>query len=154
LPFIIGLLLTPVGAAIGAIFFFTVLALTAPHPPHGNELVGMTILGLIPGLFFAAPVTILALPITCIVLNRKSAISMTHLAIAGAAFGFLSVLIAVLWIWWRDPVDTTDREFWLLTFGIAVDGAVAGAACGALLAAIMRGVGWHDRWHLTENPPG
>ena len=153
MPFLIGLLLTPVGAAMGVVLFFAAMLLAAPHPPSARELVGMIILGLIPGSFLAAPVTVMALPLSYTLLARKSAAGLKQLAIAGAVFGFVLVWIAVLWIWWRDPVDKTDRAFWLLTLGIAADGAVAGATCGAILAAAMRRLGWHDRWRLPDKSP-
>jgi hypothetical protein len=152
LPFLIGLLLTPVGAAIGTLLTIAFLNALSPHPLLAGELVGGIVFGLIPGLFLAAPVTIIALPISCIVLERRAALGVARLALAGAILGFIVVMAVLLTIWWRDAVDKSDREFWLLTVAIAANGGLAGAACGALLAAILRRLGRPQRAGTLDGP--
>jgi len=133
----IGLLLTPLGAAIGSLLFFTAIALWSGTAGR-DEFIGMTLYGLIPGLIFAAPANVGVLPLAHAVLRRRGRLSVRRLTITAAIFGFAAVTAVVLWLWWSDD-GKIDAGFWLLALGVAMDGAFAGAICGNLFARMMRG---------------
>jgi hypothetical protein len=144
---LVGLVLAPVGAAIGsALLFGAGLWVFGDHPPSSSEIIGMTFYGTIPGLVLATPVTAIALPIIYGMMRRRSALSLRGLIITGAACGFLSVVTASLLIWLRSG-DQADTAYWKFMLGVALDGAVVAAICANWFGRMMRAYrpqGWQD----------
>jgi membrane associated rhomboid family serine protease len=152
LPLLIGLLLTPIGAWIGTILFFTgMMAITFRQPLGGHEWLGAIYIGTIVGSAFGAPVTVVALPAAYAVLRRKQKLALRPLMITGAMAGFISVAI-VMSLFWGPQNLFADGGATALTLGIAADGAVTGAICGYLLGWITRSL-TPDRWHAPAPPP-
>jgi hypothetical protein len=151
LPVLIGLLLAPLGAMVGTALFVAGfvglgLLLYGGGSSSGQMLFGMSFYGLILGLVFGAPVTVIALPVTYAVLRRRSVPTVARLTVAGALFGFVSVWIVTLLFW--KPVNVFDNLQTVgFTLAVAADGAAAGAVCGNLLARVMRALqpqAWHE----------
>ena len=152
MPFVIGILLTPVGALIGTALFYSIFALALDAgPPNVRESAAIGFVGLVMGTMFATPVTAFVLPVSYLVLRRQSRVSVRRLTAYGAAFGFASVMILVISILWRDD-GKIDSTFWGIAVLLAADGAVAGAMCGALLAHIMRRLRPAD-WPIAQPSP-
>src|SRR5882724_1582856 len=108
---------------IGAVLFFAAIAIDARSFDTGHiPLLGMAVIGLVMGSMFAAPVTLVALPAIYHVLRRRSALAIARLTIGGAVFGFVAVLILVLFLWGRDD-SAGDWRFWTLALGLSADGA-------------------------------
>ena len=138
MPLLIGLLLTPAGAWIGTVLFFTALgAGTLRVPLNGHEWLGAAYIGTIVGSAFGSPVTVVALPAAYAVLRRKRKLALRPLVITGAAAGFGAVAI-VMCLFWGPQNLFADRGSTALTFGVAADGAVTGAICGYLFGRITR----------------
>jgi len=138
LPFLIGLLLTPVGAWIGTVLFFSVMTVFSFREALGpREWGGALLIGTIMGSLFASPVTLLVLPATYAALRRRNTLTLGRLAIAGAVSGLAAVLI-VMSLFWGPQKLYADLGASALAAGLAADGAVTGAICGALLALITR----------------
>src|SRR5215212_3800838 len=91
---LIGLLLVPVGALIGTVLVFTAMVLL---PSGGREWLSAVPFGFLVGLIFAAPVTVVMLPLTYALLRRTRSLNLASLTIAGACFGFVSVWVVVVW---------------------------------------------------------
>jgi hypothetical protein len=140
LALLIGLVLTPVGALIGTVLFFSAIVIrsgTLTFDTGHIPIVGVVIMGLLMGLMFVAPVTLIVLPVIYRILRRRFALSVARLTIGGALFGFVSILILVLFLWGRDD-STGDWRFSTLALGLSADGAIAGTACAFLFGRIMR----------------
>ena len=137
ITFLIGLLLTPIGAAIGSFLFFLPISLQSGGPPSSvaNVLPAIafgTAIGMIP----ATPVSTIILPIAYS-LHRGDFPGPRKLAIVGAISGFVTSGGLLLAFWIQGNQDK-DFLFWAIIFGVGLDGAVAGAFCGTTLGFIMR----------------
>lgn len=137
-----GLVLTPVGALIGSFFLFLVPTLLSPTPGShltSSEMLGFAFYGTIVGSILGAPVGVVLLPASYVVLKRRGHVSLTRLTVAGAVWGFVSVVvIATAFFGYASAI--ADRSGSLVTLALAADGAVTGAICGHLFARLMRRV--------------
>lgn len=88
----VGLLLTPVAALIGTLTVVVLIVLVGGRPGIGM-MPTLLMIGLLDGSFHAAPVTMLALPVTYAVLKRRSALKVWRLALAGGVAGIVSILL-------------------------------------------------------------
>lgn len=144
--FLFGLLLAPIGAAIGSAILITfILVLTSSFPVPLSEWLRMVLFAAGIGMTAALPTTVLALPATYLVIRRHSAATATKLAAAGALAGFLISGGIVLGYFGLEKVD--DPVLWGIVGGIGADGAFAGAVCGATLGWMMR------RWQPQRAVP-
>jgi hypothetical protein len=140
LPVLVGLLLTPAGAWIGTVLFFTgMMVITFRQPLGGNEWLGAAYIGTIAGSAFGSPVTLVVLPASYAVLRRKQKLTLGRLAAVGAMSGFISVVI-VMSCFWGPQQLVLDGGAVALLGGVAADGAATGAICGYLFGRITRGL--------------
>ena len=142
--FLFGLLLAPVGAAIGSVILCTVIILisASTSPIRPSEWFDIVLFGTGIGMTAALPTTGLVLPVVYLIIRQRSAAAPAKLAATGALAGF--VISGGIMIGFWGP-DMTEPRFWAIVGGIAVDGALAGAVCGTALAAIMRW--WRPQSH-------
>jgi hypothetical protein len=95
MPLIVGLIVTPIGAIVATLTFALVLLIA--HDAFGawafSADMAVTILAIAftYGLLFAAPVTLVALPLTYGRLRRRDSLSRRRMAVAGMAFAVLLV---------------------------------------------------------------
>jgi membrane associated rhomboid family serine protease len=135
--FLFGLLLAPVGAAIGAVILCAVIILisASTSPIRPSEWFDIVLFGTGIGMTAALPTTGLVLPVAYLIIRRRSAATPAKLAATGALAGFVISGWSMIGFW--DP-DMTDPRSWAIVGGIAADGAIAGAFCGMALGMIMR----------------
>lgn len=135
--FLFGLLLAPIGAAIGAaILVIFILVMTGGFPVSLPEWLRMVTFGTAYGMIAALPTTVIALPAAHLFVRRRSAATPMKLAAAGALGGFLITSGLVLWYFGLEKAD--DAVLWAIVGGFGADGAFAGAVCGAALGWMMR----------------
>ena len=137
MAFLFGLLLAPVGAAIGAAILCTVIVLISAgtSPIRPSQWFDIVLYGTGLGMTAALPTTGLVLPVAYLIIRQRSAATPAKLAATGALAGF--VISGGFMIAFWDP-DLTDLRSWAIVGGIAADGAIAGAFCGMALGLIMR----------------
>jgi hypothetical protein len=147
LVLLLGVLLAPVGALIGAaIFFFVLHVFQHPSSVAFWEWVpGVLLFGTGLGMIAALPTTALVLPIAYALRERAEA-TPKRLAKVGAVAGFL-ISGGIMLAFFSLRQDKSDPLLWLFIVGIALDGAIAGGLCGATLGAILR-------WLRPEPRPG
>jgi hypothetical protein len=130
MPFLFGLILTPVGAAAGTLALMLIDA-------QGLSMDPMALLvGTVVGIIMAPPVTLLILPLACYTIeatpyDRQS----VHVGV-----GVVSGTIVMLWMGWHTSFGIT-RETLELTFA----GAIGGMVCGGLQ-------GWAFRRRRSISP--
>jgi hypothetical protein len=140
-PFLVGLLLTPVAALIGTLTVVAFIVLVGGRPDIGM-MPTLLMVGLLDGSLHAAPVTMLALPVTYAILKRRSALKIWRLALAGGGAGIASILLftVVLESARTGQIETgffTGLAFQALAAMTAV-GSFAGAVMGTCFACVMR----------------
>jgi hypothetical protein len=139
MPWIIGLIITPVGA-LTATFVFALVLLFA-HDVFGAWVfsadMAVTILAVAftYGLLFAAPVTLVALPVIYGRLRRRAALSRQRMILAGIVFATLLVWAIV------GTIEISSGRFDF--FGrkaqyFTLIGAITGLVVGLAFAYIMR----------------
>jgi hypothetical protein len=135
--FLFGLLLAPVGAAIGSAILCTVIVLVSAStsPIRPSEWFSIVLYGTGIGMTAALPTTGLVLPVVYLIIRQRSAATLAKLAAAGALAGFVISGGVMIGFW---DFDITELRSWAIVGGIATDGAVAGAICGAALGLLMR----------------
>jgi hypothetical protein len=117
MPFLLGLILTPVGAGAGTLALMLIDA-------QGLSIHPMALLiGTVVGVIMAPPVTLLILPLACYAIeatpyDRQS----VHVGV-----GLLSGTIVMLWMGWHTSSGVTKE-----TLELTLAGAVGGTVCGAL----------------------
>ena len=129
MPFLVGLLLTPVAALAGTL----ILVLYALGGGSSLIMAMLPILltaGLIEGSVHAAPVTMLALPVTYAILRRRSALKVWRLALAGGVAGILSILLFAVVLAIVGGDQTAAQDLATITALSSFGGAVAGACFG------------------------
>src|SRR5262245_58095089 len=135
MAFLVGLLLAPLGAAIGSFLFFLAILFQGGPPfdpwDFGRVVAFGTGIGMIP----ATPVSAFLLPVAYYF--RLPFPGPGKLAIVGVVLGFI-VSGGLLLSFWIQGNQDKDLLFWAIIFGVGADGAIAGAVCGALLGLIMR----------------
>lgn len=141
MPFLIGLLLTPVAALIGTLTVVALIILVGGRPDIGM-MPTLLMVGLLDGSLHAAPVTMLALPVTHAVLKRWSALKIWRLALAGGVAGIVSILLFTVVLESARTGQIETGFFTGLAFqglaAMAALGAFAGATVGACFACVMR----------------
>jgi hypothetical protein len=141
LPFLVGLLLTPVSALAGTLTVSAIVVLGGGSLAVATAPI-LLIAGLIEGLLHAVPVTLLALPVTFAVLRHYAALTVWRLVLAGFVAGILSILLsaAVLAVAGGDLGDSGLLGSLAVQdlAAITAAGSVAGAAAGACFAHLTR----------------
>jgi hypothetical protein len=141
MPFLVGLLLTPVAALAGTLVLVFYLLGSGTSAAMAMAPI-LLMAGLIEGSLHAAPVTMLALPVTYAVLRRRSALKVWRLVLAGLLAGIASILLfaVVLASLGSGPIETGLSKD--LTFAdlaaITALSSFAGAVAGACFACLMR----------------
>jgi hypothetical protein len=155
MPFLVGLLLTPVAALIGTLTVVALMVLAGGRPTI-RMMPTLLLAGLPDGSLHAAPVTLLALPATYAVLKRRKALKVWRLVLAGGVAGIVSILLFTVGL---ESVRTGRIEtgfFEGLAFqglaAMAALGGFAGAVTGACFAYLMR---WlrPEAWRGSEASP-
>jgi hypothetical protein len=125
------LFLTPIAGCVGA------LPLIAPLHASGPFLVFALLGALTFGSMFAAPVTLIVLPVVRCLLPGRNGFSLFVLALSGLVFGFLSPA-AITFLWQKS--SSFVRMESVLALG------ALGAGSGLIMAFV-----W---FYLTRPPPG
>jgi hypothetical protein len=139
MPFLVGVLVAPVAALVGALTLSVALGLGGRGGSFAMAMVLMLLLaGFIDGLLHAAPVTMLALPVTYAVLRRYAALKVWRLALAGGIASILSTLLVagLLAIVGGEPLF--QRVAFQDLVAITALGSFAGAVAGACFGYVMR----------------
>jgi hypothetical protein len=139
MPFVVGLILTPVGAFVATLAFE--IGLSAAYHTLGSRLVSTDMLvvfiavWLTYALAYTAPVTLIVLPLVYTALRRRSALTTGRIIATGLA-------AAILLMWAYIVVSeffSERREFKPeLVAGFTAIGALTGLVVGAAFAYIMR----------------
>lgn len=138
MAFLLGLLLTPIGAAIGSLLFFLAILFQGGPPMALLAFLQAVAFGTAIGMIPATPVSFLILPVAYyVLLDRGVFAGPKMLAIIGATSGFV-VSGGLLLSFWIQGNQDKDFLFWAIIFGVGLDGAVAGGFCGTMLGLIMR----------------
>jgi hypothetical protein len=140
--FLVGLLLAPVGAAIGALIFMVMLTIIDGKGNWSdipNTLGVMTFFGTL-AMSAALPVMVLIMPAVYFWYRRRGEATPLVLGVMGAIAGAI-VSVAIVFVTFGFYAPRFDYAFWRFHGIIAGDGAFCGAICGAALGAIMRW--WH-----------
>lgn len=148
MAFLFGLLLAPIGAAIGSLLFFFAISFQGGPPTTLSNFLQIVAFGAAIGMIPATPVSLLILPTAYYgLVNRRTSAGPKMLAIIGAISGFV-VSGGLLVSFWIQGNQDKDFLFWAIIFGVGLDGAVAGGSCGTMLGLIMRRLRtgtWHRR---------
>jgi hypothetical protein len=135
MAFLIGLLLAPIGAAIGSFLFFVAILFQGGPPFDPWDFARIVAFGTAIGMIPATPVSAFLIPAAYYF--RLPFPGPRKLALLGAIFGFV-VSGGLLLSFWIQGNQDKDLLFWAIIFGVGLDGAIAGAFCGAMLGLIMR----------------
>jgi hypothetical protein len=143
---VVGLLLVPIGAAIGTSIVGTLMMLGGSGPDPLGDLRFLAFFGMSFGSLFAAPVTAGIIPAAYAVLRRRAALRTIRLGMIGLVAGMLPIWAFAIAEWPRTGnLHITDGG---LPFLSAV-AAVAGLACALIFALVMRRLRPND-WPPAE----
>lgn len=142
MPFLVGVLLTPVAALAGTLVLVLYLLGSGTSLAMAAAPI-LLVAGLIEGSFHAAPVAMLALPLTYAVLRRRSALTVWRLVLAGGLAGIVVIPLfaAVLAVAGEENGTGLSKDLAVITALGGFTGAVAGA-CFAYLTRWLRPAPW------------
>ena len=136
MAFAIGLLLAPLGGLLGALMIAALVAIVDAGAFPRDFLLMLPWFGATLGALFAAPTTLVTLPLAHHCLRRKPGGHTVALAAAGAASGALTMCLFAVAV--RDAHEPVLQARAIV---IALVGGFAGGACGLMLGAALRKLG-------------
>jgi hypothetical protein len=138
-PFVVGIILTPVGAFVATLAFE--IGVSATHSALGSWLVSadmlmvFAVVWLTYALAYTAPVTLIVLPLVYAALRRRSALTRTRIIVAG-----VSAAIVLMWAYIGVSEFLSEKHQFKPSkiAGFTLIGLLTGLVVGAAFAYIMR----------------
>jgi hypothetical protein len=153
MPFLVGILLSVVGGAIGVACTMLAISWGAMSPADGLQLAATTVLipaALLPGIITAIPATGLLMPLAYYFTRSRIAVTPGRYALWGGTAGLLLCVVMLgLPLWWSglQALETASVPVASVLVGRAVGTVLAGIICAALFAMAMRS---HYRRYQTS----